>query len=264
MLRPSPVNYAEVLWLIREGKVGNLSDLYKYYRVSENKYFTHSPEFNTKFSIDHAIAQLGEAGLIEIKKVETAEAEEKDPVVMLKPTALINQVQEALNISLSELARWDDDCIFARPMFGIPKKKFEASDVFVLMPFSDELQPIYEDHIRKVVKLLEERNKPGQKISVARADNFFKSQSIVSDIWNSIYRSKVLIADCTGRNPNVFYEIGIAHTIGRPVILLSQSLKDIPFDLKHLRYIIYEYTPRGMARFEDLLFKALEAELPAL
>jgi hypothetical protein len=53
-------------------------------------------------------------------------------------------------------------------------------------------------------------------------------------------RSRVVICDCTGRNPNVFYEIGIAHTLGREVILITQNPEDIPFDLRHLRsaYIV--------------------------
>jgi hypothetical protein len=70
-----------------------------------------------------------------------------------------------------------------------------------------------------------------------------------------------LIADCTGRNPNVFYEIGIAHTVGRKVILISQHADDMPFDLAHIRRIAYEYTPRGMAAFEETLRKTLESEL---
>ena len=48
-----------------------------------------------------------------------------------------------------------------------------------------------------------------------------------------------MIADCTGRNPNVFYEIGIAHTLGRDVILITQNEADVPFDLRHLRYVQY-------------------------
>ncbi|WP_217989549.1 hypothetical protein [Sphingomonas lenta] len=54
-----------------------------------------------------------------------------------------------------------------------------------------------------------------------------------------IDRSRVVICDCTGRNPNVFYEAGIAHTLGREVILITQNGQDIPFDLRHLRYIPY-------------------------
>jgi hypothetical protein len=55
-----------------------------------------------------------------------------------------------------------------------------------------------------------------------------------------------VICDCTGRNSNVFYEIGIAHTLGREVILITQSAADIPFDLRHLRYVLYSDTKAGL------------------
>jgi hypothetical protein len=62
--------------------------------------------------------------------------------------------------------------------------------------------------------------------------------------------ARLIVADCTDRNPNVFYEIGLAHTIGKPTILLTQKSEDVPFDLRHLRYIEYQLTPRGMKEFE--------------
>ena len=65
-----------------------------------------------------------------------------------------------------------------------------------------------------------------------------------------MYRSRAVIADCTTRNPNVFYEIGMAQTVGKPVLLITQDESDVPFDLRHLRYIKYAYTPPGMAAFE--------------
>ena len=66
--------------------------------------------------------------------------------------------------------------------------------------------------------------------------------SIIDDICNSILGADVVVADCTGQNPNVFYELGIAHTLGKDVILLTQSIDDIPFDISHLRFIEYENT----------------------
>ncbi len=60
-----------------------------------------------------------------------------------------------------------------------------------------------------------------------------------------IDRSRVVICDCTGRNPNVFYEAGIAHTLGREVILITQSEHDVPFDLRHLRYVRYLNNAEG-------------------
>jgi len=98
-------------------------------------------------------------------------------------------------------------------------------------------------------------------LQVMRADDFFTAQSVMTDIWNAIYNSKIIIADCTKRNPNVFYEIGIAHTLGKPTILIAQSINDVPFDLRHIRCVEYKYTPRGMTAFHVALKKTIEAEL---
>lgn len=76
------------------------------------------------------------------------------------------------------------------------------------------------------------------------------AQSVVQDIWTAIVSARLIVVDCTDRNPNVFYEIGLAHTIGKPTILLTQRAEDIPFDLRHLRCIDYQLTPRGMKEFE--------------
>ncbi len=78
-----------------------------------------------------------------------------------------------------------------------------------------------------------------------RADDMWENASIIADIVSLIDKSFVVICDCTGRNPNVFYEIGIAHTLGREVILITQSDADIPFDLRHLRYVKYLNNFRG-------------------
>ena len=137
-------------------------------------------------------------------------------------------------------------------IFGDPKVHHGRwPDVFVLMPFTDELRPVYEDHIRKVVR--------AKQLEIARADDFFAAGSIMGDVWSAINAAAFLIADCTGRNPNVFYEIGIAHAIGKQTILISQTINDVPFDLRHLRVVVYEYTPPGMVSFEDALGKAVES-----
>jgi nucleoside 2-deoxyribosyltransferase len=89
-----------------------------------------------------------------------------------------------------------------------------------------------------------------------RADNLF-GHNILNDIWLAINRAEVIIADITSRNPNVFYEIGIAHTIGKKVILLSQKKEDIPFDFLHYRHILYEDNTDGIKLLENLLPKFL-------
>lgn len=132
--------------------------------------------------------------------------------------------------------------IIVEPLFGAPSSapQFKA-DVFMVMPFLETMRPVYVDHIKPVVERL--------GLTIKRGDDFFTTQGIMDDIWAIINKSEIVIADCTGKNPNVFYEIGVAHTLGKPTILITQNTDDVPFDLRHLRYIKYDYTPRGMNDF---------------
>lgn len=72
-----------------------------------------------------------------------------------------------------------------------------------------------------------------------RADSLFRPTPIIRDIWEYINYSKILIADITGLNPNVMYELGLAHAITKPVIIISDLIENVPFDLRYLRILIY-------------------------
>lgn len=163
-----------------------------------------------------------------------------------------SQNVEALTFYLSPYAVKLEDTLGvdlgARPVFGKPQRS-RWPDVLMLMPFTPQLRPVFDDHVKKVCSNV--------KLSAGRADDFFSKNSIMHDVWSAIFYAKIVIADCTKRNPNVFYEIGIAHTLGKDTILISQAIKDIPFDLRHLRVIVYELTPRGMTEFEQELEWAL-------
>lgn len=63
---------------------------------------------------------------------------------------------------------------------------------------------------------------------------------MVEQIWEQIEKRKLLFADLSGKNPNVFYELGLAHAAGKPVVFTAGQLEDVPFDLRHLRVIIYD------------------------
>jgi hypothetical protein len=112
---------------------------------------------------------------------------------------------------------------------------------------------VYRDHITKVASDL--------GLVAKRGDDFFSSHHVMSDIWRAIWFSQVIVADCTARNPNVFYEIGVAHTIGKPVILITQNDDDVPFDLRAISYIKYEFKPRGMEVFEARLRSTIQTVL---
>jgi hypothetical protein len=117
-------------------------------------------------------------------------------------------------------------------------ERIEPTLVSVMMPFDAAFNSVYES-IRAA----------GDNVGLRtrRADDIWENPEIIQDVVSLIDRSRVVICDCTGRNPNVFYEAGIAHTLGREVILITQANHDIPFDLRHLRYVLYLNNGEGRA-----------------
>lgn len=92
-----------------------------------------------------------------------------------------------------------------------------------------------------------------------RADNVWREDVLIQDVIDLIVESKVVICDATGRNPNVFYEAGIAHALGKRVIVIAQNADDIPFDLRHLRYVPYLGNKQGIEKLvSDLLGRVKE------
>lgn len=81
--------------------------------------------------------------------------------------------------------------------------------------------------------------------NVSRADDVFTPRPIMLDIQESIIDADLILCEMSERNPNVFYELGLSHAIGKPVILVSRQEEDIPFDLRHIRVIVYDYSRAG-------------------
>jgi hypothetical protein len=223
---------AAVLKAIRDGKANDWNDF--------NTLFLNDPYSRT--SLRRTVGELETAGLI-------TRAGEKYSV-----TETWMKIQGALGVSLTSLDEMAQKGVTTvKPVFGLPDQQRTVPDVFVLMPFIDELKPIFATHISRVVQ--------GLGLTVGRADDFFTAHAVIQDVWTAIWRTRVLIADCTDRNPNVFYEIGMAHTVGKPVILITKHETDVPFDLRHLRFIKYVYTPPGMDAFESSLGSTIRTVL---
>lgn len=110
--------------------------------------------------------------------------------------------------------------------------------VSVMMPFSAEFTPVYTA-LQAAVQAI--------GMDAKRADDLWEHQFVIQDIVTLIARSRVVICDCSGRNPNVFYEAGIAHSLGKEVILIAQTDADIPFDLRHIRFLRYLNNAEGLA-----------------
>jgi len=103
---------------------------------------------------------------------------------------------------------------------------------FVLMPFDSDFDDIYKLGIKQSCI--------DAGAYCERVDEQIYKESILERIYNQISKADIIIADMTNRNPNVFYEVGYAHALGKTTILLTNNSEDIPFDLKHYSHIIYD------------------------
>ena len=163
----------------------------------------------------------------------------------------ITDMLEQLLDKTSELAERESQLLF-NPIFSGRGFHVEDDLCFVLMPFGPEdLQVVYQDFVKPTIE------RAG--LRCVRADDIFGANVIIEGIWEAINRARFVIAELTGKNPNVFYEVGVCHTTGKEVIFLAQSVEDVPFDLRHLRVLLYDYTPRGCQRLAEALHKTVLA-----
>lgn len=103
---------------------------------------------------------------------------------------------------------------------------------FVLMPFNPMFDDVYEIGIKEAA------SQAG--IVANRLDEQLFVEGMMDRIYRQIEAADIIIADMSGQNPNVFYEVGYAHAKDKLCILLTKETKDIPFDLKHRRHIEYK------------------------
>ena len=120
-------------------------------------------------------------------------------------------------------------------------KDFEVDNkqVFVLTPFNDNYRPTFFA-IKDVCEKL--------NLKCLRGDEEYIPNEIFPSILRHIVKSRFLIVNITGRNPNVMYELGVAHALGKPTIIISKNFTEIPFDLNNKRIVIFDTT-------EDLRYK---------
>lgn len=145
------------------------------------------------------------------------------------------------------------DGMKVNPIFGVPMMQNQfQSDIFMITPFRPEFDSIYQNVIRPVVSEL--------NLTIKRGDDFASlSGAIINEIWAALNACRLVIVETTEVNANVYYELGIAHTLGKPAILLTQEkeVQKLPFDIRHLRFIVYENTIPGGEKLEADLKKAI-------
>lgn len=181
--------------------------------------------------------------------VERAFAMVSDDIQLIVQRAL--DLHEAQQLVLQE--RVPDGWLKADPVFGRPlvRSQFQM-DLFMVMPFEEPYNSIYENIIVPTAHDL--------NLTIKRGDEFASQRgSIMSEVWAALNGCRLVLAETTLVNPNVYYELGIAHTLGKPTILLTQQpdFEAVPFDIRHLRFIAYENSIEGGEQLRGQLRKSI-------
>lgn len=113
-----------------------------------------------------------------------------------------------------------------------PESNDDQGSCFRIMPFGGWYDEYYEEIFRPAIK--------DTKMNPRRADDLFRPDTIVRDIWSYTKEAEIILADLSGKNANVLYELGLAHALAKPAILVTESVDDVPFDLRALRVIEFD------------------------
>ena len=168
---------------------------------------------------------------------------------------IINPEPETLATNLFEMIKkssklWVKPSILPEAMRYAPaSNRVIAKTVFVAMSFAEDRQP--------VAQAIEDA---GEKSGFRcfRGDNqrfYSKNLNIMTNVTESVVRSHIVVVDISDRNPNVFYELGVADTLGKPVVLLFDGNGDVPFDVNGLRHI--RYNKENLSALTDNLIEVL-------
>jgi len=124
---------------------------------------------------------------------------------------------------------------------------------FMVMPFSDDIvRQAYEHCVKAIFKC--------KGIEIRKADEIFSTNPVYDDIVQEIQNAQIIVVDISGKNTNVFYELGIAHTLKQTqtIILTHDEYKEMPFDIAHFRIIHYDNTIAGSSRLKEGLSKTID------
>ncbi len=215
------------------------------------------------------LARVGFINKVEIRGKEMRLDYYFDSDIPPIPNTTIQKMSAELDINKYELSRthWaiKDVNLFRvllknQPFAKITPKVFELDEfgvtdnnlISVMMPFANQFDEVYET-LKSVASNL--------RLKCLRADDIWEHDVIIQDVVSLINRSRIVICDCTNRNPNVFYEAGIAHTLGKDVILIAQNESDIPFDLRHIRYVTYLNNNEGRENLAEKVSQRIQTLL---
>lgn len=234
------------------------ADIVLYYDP-ENKYTLNAGISNLGlFSIRHFDtkwtnhADTGASNLIEANRIYHLEASLHGSTVTLKSDG-VEVLKHTLPFSLPR----SQVGLFCLDRTDIEFKNYKIQKLkpkaFVVMQFSSQYNDVYFEVIKKICE--------EEKIDVLRIDEESGPGLIIQDITRAIYESKIIIADISPVNVNVFYEVGFAHALNKPTILIAEKETKLPFDVSSFRTLFYENTIGGKRKLEEGLKRHIDAIL---
>lgn len=194
-----------------------VDDFYKGKRIPEDEYFLNTLTRDFGISRDRVekFAEIFSANLQFLRSFDVSTETEPRPTV--------SEVEAG--------AGQPEGTRTGRPLKE-PRIRQFLDTCFVMMPFGQWYDRYYQDIYIPAIR--------DAGFEPVRADELFTTGSVVEQIWEQIEKSKVLLAELTDKNANVFYELGLAHAARKPVVFTAGRVDDVPFDLRHLRVIVYE------------------------
>lgn len=175
---------------------------------------------------------------------------ERDPdnVRIIEEFIVENYGQPEVPIGTSEMistaSSKNRSLTFKPSVFEIPDGGTEHDLIAVMSPFA----PQFEDIFRAISSAA-----TSQGFRCLRAKDIWEHSSVIQDVFSLIFKAQIVVCDFTGKNANVFYEAGIAHTLGKHVVPITQFAQDIPFDLQHHRYFQYLNNGEGLGQLVETL-----------
>lgn len=207
------------------------------------------------FELDDRVPPISPERLVELAwELDITDWEFSRTHWAVKDVDLMLELAEA---GVAELARGrstagsvpdEPETVIQPVIFKVPEGTVEEDLVSVMRPFKPGFECVSEA-IEEVCGRL--------GLRCRNANTEWGESEIIQDIFSLLYRSRVVVCDFSEQNPNVFYEAGIAHTLGRAVIPIVRDGEDVPFDLRHHRYLEYKTDADGLGQLADGIEKRL-------
>lgn len=151
---------------------------------------------------------------------------------------------------ISSPTRYDNEQKCPKAFNVEPWPLTRLGHVAVMMPFDAAFDSVYEAVGAACERLC---------LKPLRVDDIYGPTHIIDDVFRTIEQSQLVISDLTGRNPNVLYETGLAHARNRDVVMIVQNKDDVPFNLRHIRYVKYLPNVQGLEGLVVDLAKTIQA-----